>query len=132
MSPPLVVPGAAARRGLTNPRVEADCNLRYSKAKKTLVQERRKRRKRNRPCFGSWNVHSLVERSGSFQTASATRHLVEDEKCHRVVAELSKFGVIVAGLQETHWFGSDLYVVDGFTVLRPVVLFLRLEVSCSR
>ena len=65
----------------------------------------------------------MVERDRSIQSTSATSHVVEDKKCHRVVAELSKFGVIVAGLQATHCFGADLYVVDGFTVLssgRPV------------
>ncbi len=117
MSPPLVVPEAAARRGLTNPRVDVDCHLRKTKTKKIGVKERRERRGRCRLCFGSWNVRSLVEREGGIATACVSGRVVEDKKCHRVVAELRRLGVAAAGLQETHWFGCEMYDVDGFTVL---------------
>ncbi|XP_065189682.1 uncharacterized protein LOC135820293 [Sycon ciliatum] len=105
----------------------ASGDLRNAVLRKAMkyVKEREKSGREGRRCltFGSWNVRSLVERSGGVATASVSGRVAEDKKCRRVAAELRRLSVAAAGLQETHWFGDDIYVVDGFTILcsgRPV------------
>ena len=40
-----------------------------------------------------------------------------DRKLDLLVRELKRYGVSVAGIQETKWFGNDLWVADGYTLL---------------
>ena len=47
----------------------------------------------------------------------------EDRGVDRVVSELQRYGVAVAGLQDTKWFGAEAYRVGESVVLaagRPV------------
>ena len=49
--------------------------------------------------------------------------VVDERKVDQVVAELEKYRVDVAGVQETKWFGSGVYRVAGSVVFasgRPV------------
>ena len=48
---------------------------------------------------------------------------IEDRKIDQVVSELNRYGIVVAALQETKWFGDEVYCVDGSMVVstgRPV------------
>ena len=40
----------------------------------------------------------------------------EDRKVDQVVCELDRYGVVVGALQETKWFGSEVYEVCGSVV----------------
>ena len=75
--------------------------------------------------IASWNVRSLLDSEGPVETARQGRDTVhgEDRRIDEVVKELCRYGVKVAGLQETKWFGSAVYHVSGCVVLaagRPV------------
>ena len=41
-----------------------------------------------------------------------------DRKLDCLVKELKKLNVAVAGIQETKWFGQDVWNADGFTLLQ--------------
>ena len=41
----------------------------------------------------------------------------EDRKVDQIVCELTKYDVTVGALQETEWFGDDVYQVNGSSVL---------------
>ena len=47
---------------------------------------------------------------------SAGPHYV-DRKLDFLVKELRRLGVAIAGIQETKWFGKDIWTVDGYTLL---------------
>ena len=73
--------------------------------------------------MASWNVRSLVESEGPVATASVTGRVAEDKKIFRVVEILSRLNVGAAAIQETWWFGSDCYTIEGHLVLssgRPI------------
>ena len=63
----------------------------------------------------TWNVRSLVESSGNIRVCRAARFAVSnggggvDRKLDLLVDELGKYRVDVTGLQETKWFGSDVW-----------------------
>ena len=97
------------------------------------IKEREKSGREGRRCltFGSWNVHSLVERSGGVATASVSGRVAEDKTCRRVAAELRRLNVAATGLQETHWFGTDIYVADGFTILCSGRPYLAMELRAT-
>ena len=85
--------------------------------------------KRRNLVVASWNVRSLVESSGDVRVCRSRQLLGEksevvDRKLDLLAAELSRYGVSVAGLQETRWFGKDIWpAVGGWTLLhsgRPV------------
>jgi hypothetical protein len=66
-----------------------------------------------------------LDSEGPVETARQGRDVAygEDRKVDQVVKELCRYGVKVAGLQETKWFGSAVYRVSGCVVLaagRPV------------
>ena len=67
----------------------------------------------------SWNVRTLLDVDGS--VATARRHcdviVVDERKIDQVVSELEKYRVVVAGLQETKWFGNEVYKVGESVVL---------------
>lgn len=80
----------------------------------------------------TWNVRTLVESAGgdkricrSRPNAGRNPHLPVnstsphqvDRKLDFLVKELQKFGVAIAGIQETKWFGRDVWNSDGYTLL---------------
>ena len=44
-------------------------------------------------------------------------HVVDERNIDQVVYELERYQVVVAVLQETKWFGSDMYTVEDSVVL---------------
>ena len=61
----------------------------------------------------------MVDTDGPVEIASqrADSHRGEDRKVHLIVNELKRYDVKVAALQETKWFGSEVYQVSGSVVL---------------
>ena len=61
----------------------------------------------------------MVDTKGSVAIASTRMNgqRGEDTKVDLVVEELRRYNVKVAGLQETKWFGCDVYEVMGSVVL---------------
>ena len=49
---------------------------------------------------------------------SAGPHCV-DRKLDFLIRELKRFDVTIASIQETKWFGQDVWTVDGCTLLHP-------------
>ena len=76
---------------------------RAHRAKKTSVTWR----------FGTWNVRSMLDAEGSVETVrqGTDARKAEDRKVDLVVRELGRYGVKVAALQETKWFGRAVYRV---------------------
>ena len=73
----------------------------------------------------TWNVRSLLESEGPVETARQISEvqLAEDRKINLVIRELDWYGVKIAALQETKWFGGAVYKVKDSVVLaagRPV------------
>lgn len=69
----------------------------------------------------------MVDTEGSVETArqrtDSTASAGENRKIDLIVRELDRYDVKVAALQETKWFGSEVYKVGESTVLtagRPV------------
>ena len=66
--------------------------------------------------IGTWNIHTIVKscdeyicrkRPVAMPTGSEDSGIV-DRKLDLLVGELERYGVSVAGIQETKWFGSDV------------------------
>ena len=57
---------------------------------------------------GTWNVRSLVEIAGRDQRITASEGIV-DRKIDLMVKELRRCRVSVGVIQETKWFGSDVW-----------------------
>ena len=75
--------------------------------------------------LASWNVRTMLDVDGPIETARQGNVLdaVDERKVDQIVAELVKYRVDVAGLQETRWFGSGVYRVAESVVIasgRPV------------
>ena len=75
--------------------------------------------------IASWNVRTLLDVEGSLETARSRDEVnsAEDRRIDQVVGELGRYSVVVAGLQETKWFGEGVYRVEKSLVLasgRPV------------
>ena len=68
---------------------------------------------------GTWNVRSMVDTEGSVAIASRRQdgQRGEERKVDLVVRELKRYNVKVAGLQETKWFGCEVYDVGRSVVL---------------
>ena len=80
--------------------------------------------------FSTWNVRTLVENAGgdrricrprpgprsTLPACSTSPHCV-DRKLDFLVKELKRLSVSVAGIQETKWFGSDVWTAEGHTML---------------
>ena len=80
------------------------------------------RARRNKPLswkIGSWNVRSMVDTEGSLEMASQGTYgqRGEERKADLIVNELKRYTVKVAALQETKWFGSEVYQVDRSVLL---------------
>ena len=56
---------------------------------------------------------------GSIETArrGCDVSVVDERKIDQVVSELDRYRVVVAGLQETKWFGSEVYNVGESVIL---------------
>ena len=67
----------------------------------------------------SWNIWSLLEISGDIrisQRDGPPSSSIVDRKLDLLVGELERYGISVAGVQETKWFGSHVWpAVDGHT-----------------
>ena len=73
----------------------------------------------------TWNVQTLVETSGDVRICrkrqvatgcegSSVREV--DRKLNLLVGEVKRYGISVAGIQETKWFGKDVWLAaEGFT-----------------
>ena len=84
---------------------------------------------RNSSVVATWNVCTLVECSGDdlicrkqpMDVAKHGNHSDKpgkiDRKIHLLMGELRKYGVSVAGIQETKWFGKDMWPVGRYTFL---------------
>ena len=89
-------------------------------------QQQRKGRRNLVVC--TWNVRTLVENSGDLRICRKRQVLSEgdsnnystgvDRKLDLVAGELKRYGISVAGIQETKWFGTDAWpAAEGFTFL---------------
>ena len=92
-------------------------------ARRDFFQHRQRCR---RLAVASWNVRTLVEDVGDARICRKGRREYGDErigaqtvdrKLDLLVRELKRYGVSVAGIQETKWFGNDVWVADGYTLL---------------
>eukprot|EP00117_Sycon_ciliatum_P031110 scpid28552/ scgid24396/ Craniofacial development protein 2; p97 bucentaur protein len=102
-------PRPPERGGVANPRSELSSQ--HAPAARRFVLS-----------LGTWNVRTLVESDGDVNTASKfqkkSKHLLrEEKKIDLVCRQLGRFGVDIAGLQETLWFGTAQYSVGDSLVL---------------
>ena len=67
--------------------------------------------------MGTWNVRSMVDTEGPIEVASRCGQRGEDRKVDLIEMELKRYDMKVAALQETKWFGSEVYQVGGSVVL---------------
>ena len=70
---------------------------------------------------GSWNVCLLVEASGDRWICCA-RNTTHDgpgveRKLDLLVNELKHYSISIADIQETKWFGSNIWPIDEWTFL---------------
>ena len=68
----------------------------------------------------TWNVRSLVEDTGDARVCRAAPGRIGtevDKKFDFLVEELKKYRIDIAGIQETKWFGSDVWQSGGSTLL---------------
>ena len=82
--------------------------------------KQKSKRNRNSLVVATWNVCTLVECSGDERicrkqimgVAKHSNHSNKPEKIDRkidlLMGELWKYGVYVAGIQETKWFGKNV------------------------
>ena len=100
----------------------------------TKNQKQKSKRNRNSLVVATWNVRTLVECSGDEQIcrkqpmdiAKHSNHSDKpgkiDRKVELLVGALRKNGVSDAGIQETKWFGKDVWPVGRYTFCTLVVL----------
>ncbi len=69
--------------------------------------------------LASWNISSLLDKEGSIETARKCSGVMdtEERRVDQVVSELDRYGVVVGALQETKWFGNEVYRVSESMVL---------------
>ena len=72
--------------------------------------------------LATWNVRTLLDVDGSIGTArqgseAGEVSVVDERKIDQVVGELDRYKVVVGALQETKWFGSNVYRVGESVVL---------------
>ena len=86
--------------------------------------------KRRSLITASWNVRTLVENTGGDRRICRSRpqhvrqdtvpsdmttgHHCVDRKLDLLVKELKQYQVSVAAIQETKWFGKDIWQADGY------------------
>ena len=75
----------------------------------------------SRSCLyaATWNIRSLLDTEGPIETARqrSEEKGAEDRRVDLVVRELDRYGVKIAALQETKWFGNAVYRVGDSVVL---------------
>eukprot|EP00117_Sycon_ciliatum_P027914 scpid27779/ scgid3366/ Craniofacial development protein 2; p97 bucentaur protein len=85
---------------------------------------RKSRKERETLFMASWNVQSLVEDTGDARICRKNKSVSRvDRGLDFLSAELVKFRVGVAGIQETKWFGSDVWPIGNCTFVhsgRPI------------
>ena len=69
--------------------------------------------------FGTLNVRSMVDTEGPVEVANqrADGQRGEDRKVDQIVCELERYDIVVGALQETKWFGCEVYKVNGSVAL---------------
>lgn len=67
--------------------------------------------------FGTWNVRSMVDTAGCVEVASCHAGRGEDCKVDLVISEQARYVIVVGALQETKWFGNEVYEVADSVVL---------------
>ena len=73
--------------------------------------------------IATWNVRSLVENAGDERICrkrpneALPKPNTVDCKLDLLVRELRRYNVSVGAVQETKWFGSDIWQADGYTLL---------------
>ena len=67
--------------------------------------------------LGSWNERSMVDTEGPVEIENSRGDRGEDRKVDLIVREMRRYNVKVTTLQETKWFGSEVYRVAGSVVL---------------
>ena len=94
-----------------------------------MKQKSKRNRNRNSLVVATWNVRTLVQCSGDericrkqlMDVAKHGNHSDKpgkiDRKIDLLMGELRKYGVSVAGIQETKWFGKDVWPVGRYTFL---------------
>ena len=94
-------------------------NLQSSQGRCHLAHKARKRKRTLTWRVGTWNVRSMVDTDGPVEVASAKvdGQRGEQRKVDLIVNEMKRYGVKVATLQETKWFGCEVYQVGGGIVL---------------
>ena len=77
--------------------------------------------RRNVLYVGTWNVRSLVETSGDCRVCCSRRvaygNTGVERKLDLLVKELARYRISIAGIQETKWFGSDIWPAGEWTFL---------------
>ena len=85
----------------------------------------KRRNSRKKLFFATWNVRSLVENSGDARICRSrpqqTNPTIVDRKLDLLMEELARYNVSVAGIQETKWFGRDVWTAGGYTFLHSGV-----------
>ena len=92
--------------------------------------KQKSKRNRNSLVVATWNVRTLVECSGDERicrkqlmgVAKHGNHSNKPGKMDLLMEELRKYGVFVAGIQETKWFEKDVWPVGRYTFLHSGVL----------
>ena len=72
------------------------------------------KKKRCQMIVGCWNMRTLVEAEGPIETSVVRpggRGVTVDRKATLMVREFKKYGVQLAGISETKWFGEAIYQV---------------------
>ena len=72
-------------------------------------EHRSRKRKPSSWHLGSWNVRSMVDIEGPVEIASSRGDREEDRKVDLIMREMRRYNVKVTALQETKWFGSEVY-----------------------
>ena len=90
-------------------------------------QSKKQKLRNSRRCLtvGTWDVHTLVESVGDECICRKVNkpgnhrndHGMVDRKLDLLARELKRYGVSIAGIQETKWFGNDVWPADGYTFL---------------
>ena len=104
---------------------EADSALPQYNTGRHKARRRLLRCSRKTLAVATWNVRSLVESSGDERICrkrpeagrgrESRSHGTQtvDRKLDLMVKELRRYRVSVAGIQETKWFGTDVWPADG-------------------
>ncbi len=90
-------------------------------------QSKKQKLRRSRRCLtvGTRNVRTLVESMGDERICRKVNkpgnhrndHSMVDRKLYLVARELKRYGISIAGIQETIWFECDVWPADEYTFL---------------